>query len=112
MSENSATVQMRLDESTETFLQFRDEEMQNPRFTILVQHYLLGQFRIQLTDRDWPDRTAPAGHGSIVQEMCTYRSAKLAEVITLLRRSPDPLTLARSWARPFNCDVDGGRIRL
>jgi hypothetical protein len=110
----NADVQMHLGVTDfgEPFLQFRADEMRNDRFTILVYHYLLGQFRIKITDLQTPDSTAPAGHGSIVQEMCTYRPSKLAEVITLLRHSPDPLQMARTWATPSNCDCDGGRIRL
>jgi hypothetical protein len=110
----NATVQMHLGvtDFSEPFVQFKAGEMYNPRFTILVYHYLLGQFRIQITDTELQDETAPEGHGSIVQEMCTYRTRKLAEVITLLRYSPDPLQLARTWAKPFNCDFHGGRIKL
>jgi hypothetical protein len=91
-------------------LQFRGDEMQNARYTILVYNYSLGQFRIRITDREVPDATAPAGHGSIVQELCTYSHAQLAEALTQLRHSRDPLQLARSWAKPWN--QEGGRIRL
>jgi hypothetical protein len=112
MSAN-ATVQTRLEEMQTPFLQFRGyKEMQNFRYTILVYHYLLGQFRIQLTDTEVRDPYAPEGHGSIVQEMCTYRYGTLANAVTQLRHSKDPLTLAGSWATPANCDSPGGRIRL
>jgi len=92
------------------FLQFSDDEMLNPRYTILVYHYLFGQYRIKLTDREIPDSAAPAGHGSIVQELCTYRSPKLSEVVAHLRYAKDPLEVARSWATSENCER--GRIRL
>jgi len=108
-----ADVQMRLEPADlPPLLQFRGDEMQNEDFTILVFHFLLGQFRIKITDLRLPDLTAPEGHGSIVQELCTYQHATLARVITELRHSPDPLELARSWAKPFNCEYRGGRIRL
>ncbi|MEN3369985.1 MAG: hypothetical protein V7609_2128 [Verrucomicrobiota bacterium] len=108
----AATVQTRLEEQTEPFVQFRCGEMVNHDYSILVYHYLLGQFRIVLTDCRLPDLAAPAGHGSIVQVLCTYKHATLAKTLTLLRHSKEPLELARSWATPTNCECAGGRIRL
>lgn len=107
-----AAVQASLDLASEPLLRFRAQEMANRNFTILVYHYLLGQFRIQLTDLRRPDRFAPEGHGEIVQELCTYRHETLAAVLTKLRHAPEPLELARSWAGPHNCEREGGRIRL
>jgi hypothetical protein len=109
---NAASVQTRLDEATEPLLQFRCGEMTNQDYSILVYHYLLGQFRIQLTDCRQPDSNAPAGHGGIVQELCTYKHTTLAKVLTLLRHSKDPLQLALSWRSQSNCEGPGGRIRL
>lgn len=92
--------------------QFQSDQMQNPNYTVLVRNYMLGQFRIQLTDVRRTDPRAPKGHGQIVQEMCTYRSSTCATTVASLRNSEDPLKLARSWAKPYNCETKGGRIRL
>lgn len=43
--------------------------MKNPRYTVLVQNYAYGQYRVQLTDRELPDPDAPPGHGSIVRAL-------------------------------------------
>jgi hypothetical protein len=99
-------------EEEKPFLQFSGDEMLNPRYTVLVYHYLFGQYRIQLTDRELADSASPAGHGSVVQELCTYRSPKLSEVVAHLRYAKEPLEVARSWATLANCEREGGRIRL
>jgi hypothetical protein len=88
-------------------------ELRNPAYTLLVYKQLCGQFRIQLTDKLTPDPTAPEGHGSIVCQLDTYYPAKAVAAAAMLSHAEDPLALARSWARPYNCDgVERDRIRL
>ncbi len=93
-------------------LDIRAEKMVNKYYTIGVQRYALGQFRIQLMDLRQPDSYAPEGHGAIVQEMCTYQQPTMKSVIEKLRGAKDPLEVARSYAKPWNCEFEGGRIRL
>ena len=87
-------------------------KLQSPRHGILVWPYLLGQYRIQLTRIDQRDPFAPAGHGGIVEQMCTYKPARAAEIVLALIVQDDPEAFVRSLARPWNCDGPGGRIRL
>lgn len=87
-------------------------QMKDQRHTILVQPYMFGQFRIQLTDISKIDPDAPPGHGSIVREFCTYKFDKMALVVTQLRDTDDPEAVAESFATPSNCEGPGGRIRL
>ncbi|MGA3170327.1 MAG: hypothetical protein ABSE62_04880 [Chthoniobacteraceae bacterium] len=91
-------------------LEFR--ALRNPRYTLMVFSFVLGQFRIQITDKEVPDTDAPEGHGGIVCEMCTYHANTMARVVRQLRMDEDPLALARSWERPWNCEGPGCRIRL
>lgn len=86
--------------------------LRNPHYTILVWPFMYGQYRIQLTDKRQPDFFAPDGHGAIVQQLCTYSGPRFVETCVLLGTADDPLALARSWARPWNCESPGGRIRL
>lgn len=86
--------------------------MANPKYSILVHSYLGGQFRIQLTRVDLPDSYAPEGHGTIVREMCTYHRTTALAVVADLGGSDDPEKTARGYARPWNCESPGGRIRL
>lgn len=85
-------------------------ELRHPSYSLLVWRYLLGQYRIQLTDRRIPDVGCPEGHGSIVQNLCTYKAYTVINVVAELGLSEDPLALAQSWARPWNSE--GDRIRL
>ena len=93
-------------------LDIRADQMVNKYYTIGVQRYMMGQYRIQLCDLRVPDSYAPEGHGSIVQEMCTYRQPMLKSVVQKLRAAEDPLAVARGYAKPWNCEFEGGRIRL
>jgi hypothetical protein len=89
------------------------DKMTNKRYSLLVYNYLLGQFRIQLTDTYDPDAFAPPGHGSIKREMCTYKKEKALFVLAVLAAAEDPLKVARGFEREHNCEVPGrGRIRL
>ena len=82
--------------------------------TILVRAYAIGQFRIQITDISQGTGIlgAPPGHGDIVQEMCTYKSHTMVRAVAELMSVKDPVKLARSWAKPHNCEFPGGRIRM
>jgi len=75
--------------------------MVNHDYTVEVEGYLLGQFRIHLLKK-----------GLIVRDMCTYKTEKLSEAIVSLAASEDPEALVESWATPHNCESLGGRIRL
>lgn len=84
----------------------------NRRYTVLLRRYLARQLRIQVTDLDRPDNSAPAGHGSIVRELCTYRPDTAVAVILNLVTAIDPEEIAQRYARPWNCEGPGLRIRL
>ena len=99
-------------EGPETAVVLEFCELRNPRYTILVHAYLLGQFRIHITDKECPDPGAPAGHGSLVQDLCTYDSQKMVATVMMLRCAADPVALARSLATRENCEWPGYRIRL
>ena len=86
--------------------------LRDRRRTILVRSFLAGQYRIQITDKTRPDAGAPEGHGEIVQELCTYRFGTLVDALGELRSADDAVVRARTWARPWNCEGEGGRIRL
>lgn len=80
-------------------------------YIVLVQPYLLGQFRIQLCDKRKPDPWAPKD-GQIVREMCTYDGPKATEIIATLVTCDDPEAYCESLSKPWNCEHPGGRIRL
>jgi len=88
------------------------DQMTNPQYSILVMPFTFGQFRIRLTDLLNPDAFAPPGHASIVQDMCTYKKQTAESVLEKLKTAEDPLKAARSYAKPWNCEYEGGRIRL
>ena len=83
----------------------------NGRHFVLVQRYVLGQFRLQLCDKERPDSSGYDG-ASIVREMCTYDSRKAVEVLGELLGAADPEKAAQGFAKPWNCEHPGGRIRL
>lgn len=84
----------------------------NPRYGVLVYNYLFGQKRIQLTDREQPDSDAPEGHGSIIRLLDTYNPGTLKRVVEAILEADDPPTYCMSFARPWNTDFIGDRIRL
>lgn len=86
--------------------------MANPRYSILVWPYAFGQYRIQLTDTTRQAPFAPAGHGEIIRELCTYSPETMKQVVAELRQAGDPESVCQSLARPWNCEYIGGRIRL
>ncbi len=87
-------------------------QMKDQQHTILVQPYMYGQFRIQLTDISKPDLDAPSGHGSIMRELCTYQADTMEFVCKQLQEAMDPEAVAESFAKSWNCEGPGGRIRL
>ena len=87
-------------------------ELAHPDYTVLVEAFAFGQYRIRLTDKTQPDSFAPAGHGSIVRELCTYHESKAYETVDALAKADDPLAYCVSLERPYNCEYEGGRIRL
>lgn len=87
------------------------QEMKNPRYSIAVWAYLLGQYCIQIEDHSHPIY-APQGHGDIVRELCTYSKSRMELTVEAFRLSDDPIIYAESLANPWNCEGPGGRIRL
>lgn len=83
--------------------------MKNPRYSITVWSYLLGQYRIQLEDHFNPT-SAPEGHGDIIRELCTYKKSMMELTVEAFRLSDHPPTYAESLAKPWNCEGPGGRI--
>lgn len=90
--------------------EFRREQMTNQKYSVLVQPYLMGQYRIQLCN----DLEVPGveHHGEIVREMCTYSYQTAISKSSALACAKAPESLAASWATPKNCEFKGGRIRL
>jgi hypothetical protein len=99
-------------EEISPLLEVLSDQMVSKTHTILVQPFMFGQYRIQLTRVDRPDPFAPAGHGSIVREMCTYNPRTVATLALFLRLAADPEAYCRELERPWNCESSGGRIRL
>jgi len=94
-------------------MEIRSGAMISPKHSAIMRRYLVGQYRIQLTRVDQPDPHAPAGHGTIVRELCTYDRSFAYSTMIVLRGHPDPEAWCRSIERPWNCEVPGrGRIRL
>lgn len=90
----------------------RRNKMANPKYSLRVYPYLLGQLRIQLCndEEDIPD---DKDHGQVVREMCTYKHATMLRRVTELAMNDEPEALARSWCTSKNCeDFENGRIRL
>lgn len=87
------------------------QEMKNPRYSIAVWAYMLGQYRIQLEDHHNPTY-APQGHGDIIRELCTYQKSRMELTVEAFRISEDPPAYAESLVKPWNCEGPGGRIRL
>lgn len=81
-------------------------------YTVIVQNFMFGQYRIQLCDSRIYDPGAPPMHGGVVQQMCTYHRDKAEWMTDQLYLAKDPLAFAKSFATPTNCEFDGGRIRL
>lgn len=86
-------------------------EMKNPRYSLSVWSYLLGQYRIQLEDHN-NSICAPKGHGDIIRELCTYQKSTMELTVEAFRASDDPPAYAESLARPWNCEGPEGRIKL
>lgn len=86
-------------------------EMKNPRYSVSVWSYLLGQYRIQLEDHNNPIY-APKGHGDIIRELCTYQKSTMELTVEAFRISDNPPVYAESLAKPWNCEGSEGRIRL
>ena len=99
-------------DGVDLFLSVRSIDMENSNYSVIVQLYLFGQFRIQITDIKTPDPLAPPGHGSIVREMCTYNPLTCAETVFNIKNAKDPEKFAESLANEKNCEHPGGRIRL
>lgn len=87
-------------------------ELRHPDYTVLVEAFAFGQFRIRLTDKTKPDPYALSGHGSIVREMCTYHLATAESTVAALAEADDPPAFCRALERPWNCEYERGRIRL
>jgi len=93
-------------------LEFKGEEMRNPMYTIIVYLYMLGQYRIQVTELGRPDVHAPPGHGSICRLLCTYDWRTLVRVVDKLRDSDKILEKVDSYRRPWNSEGPYDRVRL
>lgn len=93
-------------------LEAKGSAMANPKYSVLVLPYLFGQFRIQITDTEIPDKYAVPGHGAILREMCTYNVDKMLDVVDSITNAADPLGLIKSLETPRNCEWPSGRIRL
>jgi hypothetical protein len=83
--------------------------LRHPRYCVMVYQFLLGQWRIMLCDKGAPDE---GGLPGIVREMCTYDADRMTATVVRLAQSTDPEALCNSWAKPWNCEGHGGRIRL
>lgn len=88
------------------------ELMADKNHTILVRPFLLGQYRIQVTDLRRVDPDAPPGHGEIVRELCSYIAMTCMEAIETLAAAPDVVAAVDAMGRPWNQEGPGGRIRL
>ena len=84
--------------------------MENPKYSIEVFKYLLGQFRVQLIFEGQEDPFFCCR--GIVRQMCTYKHETLVTTIHNLRSSKDPEEYCEGLAKPWNCEGSGGRIRL
>lgn len=93
-------------------LEARGGAMASPVHSVLVRPHLYGQYRIQLTRTDQPDRYAPEGHGSIVRELCTYNRATAYLITSAIAHAEEPEAYCFGLERPWNCEYTGGRIRL
>jgi hypothetical protein len=102
-----------MSEDIKPLIEVLPDQMCSKTHTILVQGFLFGQYRIQLTRLDRPDPFAPPGHGSIVRELCTYNPHTAGTVALILRLASDPEAYCRELERSWNCEDPGhGRIRL
>lgn len=102
-----------MDENS-VLLDVRASKMRNPQYSIIVYQYLLGQWRINLCEsREGPSNESyPEGHGEIKQAGCTYSPSTAHMIVKQLMEADEPLALFRSWARPYNSEYPGDRIRL
>ena len=50
-------------------MEIQPKDMTNSNYSVIVQQFLFGQYRIQLTDVRKPEVGAPPGHGQIVREL-------------------------------------------
>ncbi len=81
---------------------------ENERYEIFIVPYLLGQYRIQICDKT----NLVDGLPDIIREMCTYQEQTKTRVVKELVESEDPLIAAETYAKPYNCEGLGARIRL
>lgn len=94
------------------------EDMRNKDYSVIVQPYMFGQFRIQLTKVTDPDPFAPEGHGSIVRELDTYKPETASWCMMELSEAEDPERWCIEQERDWNCEfsgdgpLHGDRIRL
>lgn len=79
----------------------------NKDYKVVARAFTFRQFRLQLLRKHFA-----TGQFEIVREMCTY---ELMTAITMrdgICSCTRPEEYMESFARPWNCEVKGGRIRL
>src|SRR5215203_4321209 len=82
-----------------------DFQFQHPNkiHILIVRENLFKQFRLQLCKDD---------EYNIVREACAYHRHIAVAVKDLILSSDDPEKKLGDFAKPYNCDGPGGRIRL
>jgi hypothetical protein len=90
----------------------QSSQMTNPRYSIIVYHYVMGQLRIQLTDLQKPDPDAPEGLGEIVKQLCTYHVNVALDLLAKLQASEDPIECVESMRTPWNSEGPDDVVRL
>lgn len=99
-------------EKQELIVEVKPHSMENDTYSVLVRPYAFGQYRIQLTNATVNAFGAPEGHGAIVREMCTYEKDTMLGIVDSLRETETPEKFCEGLATDYNCEYEGGRIRL
>ncbi len=89
-------------------MKFERLTCKNDRYEIFIVPYTFDQYRIQICDNTILVDDLP----NIIREMCTYQETTKIKVVKDLIESEDPLITADTYAKPYNCEGRGGRIRL
>jgi hypothetical protein len=87
-------------------MEIREPAMKAEGYSAQLWRYLLGKWHVMLLKRN------RLGVPMIVRELCTYNRERALEEMVALMLSPDPEAHCELLAMPWNCEGNGGRIRL
>lgn len=87
-------------------------ECKDPNRAVVIYPAFYGMLRICVCDKRFEGLGAPPGTGGIIRILETYNPLTASKVTITLRDAEDMEKAAEAYARPWNCEGPGGKIRL